>query len=440
MIASQATIPEQDSHEEFLKLVLEIHAKVVESLEWNTTFSAFSHMSESSVRAALHQQVMRIIERTRVRIPPDDHERLVSAVLSEAVGMGPLDLLLSDSQISDILVNRFDEIFIERGGRMIRTGLRFLDDQHVLRIIQRVASRIGRRLDESSPVVDARLPDGSRVHAIVPPLAARGPTLSIRRFPSSPLQLDQLVKCRSVSPQMAQFLAGVVTGRASCLISGGTGAGKTTLLNAMSAHIPEDERIVTIEDTAELRLIHPHVVALEARTANVDGKGEVTIRELVRNSLRMRPDRIIVGEVRGNEVVDMLQALNTGHEGSLTTIHANDTRDALSRLELMVSMAGYEFAPSTLRSYVASAIKVLVHVARMKGGVRRVVRISELTTVENQQYQLNELFGFKQTGVDSSGNAEGFFYATGYVPRCMEALCSLGASLDEDLFRRTLPA
>ncbi|MHC4406887.1 MAG: CpaF family protein, partial [Planctomycetota bacterium] len=316
------------------------------------------------------------------------------------------------------------------------TNTVFADEDHLMQIIQRVVSRVGRRIDEQSPMVDARLPDGSRLNAIIPPLALNGPVLSIRRFGYEPLKLDDLEQFGSICPEMITLLQAAVKGRVNVMISGGTGSGKTTLLNNLSAFVPDGERLVTIEDSAELQLQRRHVVSLETRIPNAEGNGEVTPRDLVRNALRMRPDRIILAEVRGPEALDMLQAMNTGHEGSLTTIHANDARDALSRLEVMVSMAGYELPVDVVRHYVGSAITLIVHLARLKGGVRRVTRISEITGICDGDYQMQEIFGFKQSGTDDEGRARGSFYAAGNVPRFMQRLNELGIELPDGLFEK----
>ena len=361
--ASSREVVESMTDIEFMGIVQSIHGELVESLEWATATGCPEQCAKE-----LPQLIQKICQVRGSDLSLGLQSAVADAVLAESIGLGPLEPLLSDPQITDILVNSFDEVFVEREGKLSRANIQFVDNAHVMRIIQRIAARVGRRLDEGSPVVDARMDDGSRVHAVVPPLAVRGPTISIRRFSSSPLLLDQLVRGHSLDSKMASFLAAVVASRVSCLISGGTGAGKTTLLNALSACIPSDERIVTIEDVTELRLVHPHIVSLEARNSNVDGRGEISIRELARNSLRMRPDRIIVGEVRGNEAIDMLQALNTGHEGSMTTIHANDTGDALARLELLVGMAGYDFTRSfSLEGGMVTLIKSLSCTTRPLG-------------------------------------------------------------------------
>jgi len=358
----------------------------------------------------------------------------MTEVLDEVFGLGPLEPLMADPDVSDILVNNAYEVYVERRGRLELTDVIFADDQHVLRVIQRIVARIGRRIDEVCPMVDARLPDGSRINAVVPPLSLRGPTLSIRRFGDKPLDLNDLMSNRSVLPEIVQFLSGAVDARLSFLISGGTGSGKTTMLNALSVCIPPGERIITIEDSAELKLQHLHVVSLETRIANTEGSGEINQRDLVRNSLRMRPDRILVGEVRGAEALDMLQAMNTGHEGSLTTIHANDTRDALSRLEMMVAMTGLELPVNVVREYIAAGIRLVVHLARLKGGIRRVMRVSEIVGIRDGDYHLEEIFGFEQHGVGEDGVAFGQFYATGYRPKCLERLEASGVEMPDDLF------
>ncbi len=323
---------------------------------------------------------------------------------------------------------------MERHGRLELTEVNFADDAHLMRIIQCVVGRVGRRIDEVSPRVDARLADGSRVNAVVPPLALNGPKLSIRRFGVQYLQVERLLDNGSLSPQMVEFLQAAVAARTSFLVAGGTGAGKTTLLNALSSAIPADERIVTIEDSAELRLQHAHVVAMETRQSNSEGNGAVSTRDLVHNSLRMRPDRILVGEVRGAEALDMLQAMNTGHEGSLTTIHANDTRDALARLEMMVAMSGFELPVPVVREYIASGIKLIVHVARLKGGVRRVMRLTEIQSAHSGAYQLQDVFGFRQEGLDPQGRAKGTFFATGYRPQCLPRFADAGIQVADSLF------
>ncbi len=417
---------------EFQRLKTAIHEELIESLD----LSVVGQIEEELLRDEIRRLAEEICGGLGRRLNEAGHQRMLDELLNEIFGLGPLEKLMQDPAVSDILVNGPHEVFVERNGRLEKTDIVFADQQHVMRIIQRVVSRVGRRVDEVSPMVDARLPDGSRVNAIVPPLALEGPKLSIRRFGATPLNADDLLENGSVLPEMMQFLAAAVEARISFLISGGTGAGKTTLLNALSAFVPEDERLITIEDSAELILQHPHVIRLETRDANIEGTGETTQRDLVRNSLRMRPDRILIGEVRGAEALDMLQAMNTGHEGSLTTIHANDTRDALSRLEMMVAMTGLELPIAVVRQYVAAGIRLVVHLARLKGGIRRVIRISEIVRAENGGYQIEDIFGFRQTGVDSAHTAVGEFYATGYRPACIDRLTAAGITLPQEVFAK----
>jgi pilus assembly protein CpaF len=358
-----------------------------------------------------------------------ERERLVSEVHDELFGLGPLEPLLADGSISDILVNSHSNIYIERRGKLEKTAISFKDDEHLRRVIERIVSTVGRRIDEAQPMVDARLADGSRVNAIIPPLAIDGPVLSIRRFGTDPLRMPQLIQNGALTKEVAILFEMCVRAHLNMVISGGTGAGKTTLLNAMSAFIPPDERIVTIEDSAELLMQQPHVVRLETRPPNIEGKGEVTQRDLVRNALRMRPDRIIVGEVRGAEAIDMLQAMNTGHDGSLTTIHANSTRDALARLETMIQMTGMRLSDRAMRQQIASAINVVIQVARLTDGTRRIVSISEITGMEGETIAMQEIFQFERTGLDSSGRVLGRFRHTGIRPRFAERLQQYGMQL-----------
>jgi pilus assembly protein CpaF len=365
-----------------------------------------------------------------------DQERLMDDVMDETFGLGPLETLLKDQTISDILINRFDRIYVERRGRLELVDVRFRDNLHLRQIIDRIVGRIGRRVDETSPMVDARLADGSRVNAIIPPLALDGPAMSIRRFGSKPLQLEDLIRHGAFPPCVMDFLAAAVQARCNVLVSGGTGSGKTTLLNCLSRYIPSDERVVTIEDAAELQLQQPHVVRLETRPPNTEGKGEVNQRDLVKNCLRMRPDRVIIGECRGAEALDMLQAMNTGHEGSMTTVHANNTRDAIARLEVMIAMAGYDIPIRALRSQVASAIQVIVQARRLTGGKRKVVSVSEITGMEGENIQMHDLFTFEQSGVDTNGYAVGKFVVSGIRPRCADRIEHRGIRLPSDLFQR----
>jgi pilus assembly protein CpaF len=367
-----------------------------------------------------------------------ERERLVAEVLDETFGLGPLEPLVSDPEVSDILINGPKTVYVERRGRLSKVAVAFHDERHLLQVVQRIVARMGRRVDETCPMVDARLPDGSRLNAIIRPLALDGPLVSIRRFGAQPLTIDSLISNRSITEEMRAFLAACVTGRINFLISGGTGSGKTTLLNALSIYIPAEERVATIEDAAELQLQQPHVVRMETRPPNIEGEGEVTTRELVRNALRMRPDRILVGECRGAEALDMLQAMNTGHEGSLTTVHANSPRDALSRLEMMVGVAGFDLPVWVIRRQVASAINIVVQAARLIGGVRKVVKVSEITGMEGDVVTMHDIFEFVQTGLDEHRMAQGHFVATGIRPLCLSKLETSGLALPPELFERRI--
>jgi len=358
-----------------------------------------------------------------------ERDRLVSEVQHELFGLGPLEPLLADPTISDILVNSYSNIYIERRGKLLKTNIAFKDNEHLMRVIERIVSTVGRRIDEAQPMVDARLGDGSRVNAIIPPLALDGPVLSIRRFGANPLKMHNLIENGALTKEIAILFEMCVKARLNIIISGGTGAGKTTLLNALSAYIPADERIVTIEDSAELQLQQPHIVRLETRPPNIEGRGEVTQRDLVRNALRMRPDRIVIGEVRGGEAIDMLQAMNTGHDGSLTTIHANTPRDALARLETMIQMNGMRLSDRAMRQQISSAVDLVIQVARLTDGTRRITSISEITGMEGDTTTMQEIFQFERTGVDSTGKVIGRFRTTGIRPRFAERLKQYGMQL-----------
>lgn len=373
--------------------------------------------------------------------PSVEREQITQTVVDELLGLGPIEKLLRDSTITDILVNAPDQVYVERDGMLQESTIRFRDERHIRRIIDRVVGRVGRRIDEFSPLVDTRLPDGSRVNAVIAPLAVKGPTLSIRRFGDRPLQMDDLLTRQSLSSEMALLLDACVRARLNMIISGGTGSGKTTLLNVLSGAVPETQRIITIEDTVELKLQQRHVVPLESRPANLDGRGEVTMRHLVRNALRMRPDRIIVGECRGGEALDMLQAMNTGHEGSMTTLHANSPRDALTRLETMLMVGGLENLPvKVMRRMIVAAIHVLVHVDRLQGGGRKLTEITEVVGMEGDIITTQEIFVFRQEGVDEQGRARGQFETTGVRPKFAERLKSIGVELPVHWFqRRVLP-
>ena len=379
----------------------------------------------------------RLISARNVPVNEAELRQMVEGIQNEILGLGPIEPLLADPSVSDILVNGPHRIYVERRGRIEPSSVRFDDDSHLMRVIERIVSRVGRRIDEMSPMVDARLPDGSRVNAVIPPLAIDGAQLSIRRFSVVPYTMDDLLERDTLTPTMAAFIEGLVRARVNLMVSGGTGSGKTTLLNVISANVPENERVVTIEDAAELQLQQHHVVRLESRPANIEGKGEITQRALLRNSLRMRPDRIIVGEVRGAEVLDMLQAMNTGHEGSMTTLHANSPRDAMTRLEHMLGMAGVRADVRTLRQQISAALSMVIQVSRLSDGRRKVMSIQEIVGMEGDTLTMQELFRFEQTGLAANGQVQGRFVATGIRPRVMDRLKARGIHLPTDSFSPT---
>ena len=414
----------------FQEMKSRLHRTLINRMD----LTKLSALSTEQAHAEVSRLAETVLAQEGMPLSAADRERLVNDVKHELFGLGPLETLLADSTISDILVNAHGKIYIERRGKLEVTNVAFKDDEHLMRVIERIVTSVGRRIDESSPMVDARLRDGSRVNAIIPPLSIDGPVLSIRRFGTEPLRMHMLIEHKALTKDIADMLQMCVSARLNVLISGGTGAGKTTLLNALSAYIPEDERIVTIEDSAELQLQQPHVVRLETRPPNIEGRGEVTQRDLVRNSLRMRPDRIVIGEVRGGEAIDMLQAMNTGHDGSLTTIHANTPRDALARLETMIQMTGMRLSDRAMRQQVASAIDLVVQVARLSDGTRRLTSISEITGMEGETITMQEIFLFERTGVDSSGQVIGRFKPTGIRPRCAERLKACGLQLPRVFF------
>ena len=366
-----------------------------------------------------------------------ERELLVTEIQDEVMGYGPLEPFMQDPTVSDILVNTFRNIYVERFGKLETTDARFKDDRHLMRIVDKIVSAVGRRIDESSPMVDARLPDGSRVNAIIPPLSIDGPILSIRRFARDPLEMEDLIKLQTLTPEIGEILKGIVKAKLNILISGGTGSGKTTTLNVLSRFIPFEERIVTIEDASELQLKQEHVVRLETRPPNIEGKGEVTQRDLVRNSLRMRPDRIIVGEVRGREAFDMLQAMNTGHEGSLTTIHSNSPRDALMRIESMVAMANLDIPIDHLRRYISSALNVIIHIARLQDGTRKLLSFQEITGMEGDVITMQELYSFQRTTIDAEGKVRGKYVFHGVRPKFIEKFKAYGITLPKDMFEPT---
>ncbi|HEX8276634.1 MAG TPA: CpaF family protein [Longimicrobiaceae bacterium] len=407
-----------------------VHRRLLERLNLANLDTMEREPVVVEIRKVLHE----LLSREVVPLNFEEREELVVQVLDEIFGLGPIEPLLKDAEVSDILVNTHDQVFVEKHGKLERTDVRFKDDRHLLQVIDRIVSGVGRRIDDSSPMVDARLPDGSRVNAIIPPLAIDGPHLSIRKFKRDALAGEDLLRTDSLTPPMLQVLQGVVKARLNVLISGGTGAGKTTLLNVLSSYIPADERIVTIEDSAELQLRQPHVVRLETRPANTEGQGEVAQRLLLVNALRMRPDRIVVGEVRGGEAIDMLQAMNTGHDGSLTTLHANTPRDALSRLETMISMASLNLPEKAMRQQIASAIDVVIQVSRLSDGTRKVISIAEITGMEGEVISMQEIFRFEREGLSEDGRVQGRFRTTGIRPAFTDRLKSYGISLPGEVF------
>ena len=396
--------------------------------------SLINTIPEEQARNQISEIASRVLNDDSAPLSQEQRRRVIRTIQDEVMGLGPLEMLLADSSISDILVNGPKSVYVERKGRLELTDVTFHDDDHLINIIDRIVSAVGRRIDESSPMVDARLADGSRVNAIIPPLALDGPMLSIRRFAVERLSMDSLVELGTVTESAAQGLNAIVKARLNVIVSGGTGAGKTTLLTIMSGFIPIDQRIVTIEDSAELQLQQPHVVRLETRPPNIEGKGEITQRDLVRNSLRMRPERIVLGEVRGGEALDMLQAMNTGHDGSLTTVHANTPRDALSRIETMVAMTGINFPPKTLRAQIASAVNVVLQIERQEDGRRRLSSISEINGMEGDVITMSELFRFEREGIDEEGNVLGELRSTGIVPAFQKPLKRRGIDLPIEVF------
>ena len=411
-------------------LKVELHQKLIDRIN----LGALETMSRDQVGREIGEIVSEMLKELNHALNRDERRDLVEDILDELLGLGPLEPLLKDPTITDIMVNTYATVFVERRGKLVETRTRFKDDKHLLRIIAKIVAAVGRRVDESSPMVDARLPDGSRINAIIPPLAVDGPILSIRKFSKTPIDLDKLVSYGSMPPQAATVMRAVVAARRNLLISGGTGSGKTTMLNAVSASIDPDERIVTIEDSAELQLQQHHVVRLETRPPNIEGRGEINQRDLVRNALRMRPDRIILGECRAGEAFDMLQAMNTGHDGSMTTVHANTPRDALSRIEQMIGMSGIDVSPKSARNQIASAIHVIMQLERLSDGKRRVTSISEVTGMEGEVVLMQEIFRFRRMGLGANNEVLGQFEPTGIRPKFMEHLQARGLDLPNSLF------
>ncbi|MBY8071236.1 CpaF family protein [Vibrio fluvialis] len=410
------------------------HQRLLETLD----LALLSSLEQERAKKDLHDAIVQLMAEDQTHaLSAEGRKRIIKQIEDEVFGLGPLEPLLHDSTVSDILVNGPKSVYVERRGKLERTPYTFIDDRHLRNINDRIVSQVGRRIDEASPMVDARLSDGSRVNAIIPPLALDGPSVSIRRFAVDKLTMDNLLSYNSLSDPMARFVEAAVKGELNILISGGTGSGKTTTLNIFSGFIPKEDRIITIEDSAELQLQQPHVVRLETRPANLEGKGEITQRDLVKNSLRMRPDRIVLGEVRGSEAVDMLAAMNTGHDGSLATIHANTPRDALSRIENMFAMAGWNVSTKNLRAQIASAIHLVVQMERQEDGKRRMVSISEINGMEGDVITMSEIFKFQRQGIDEEGNVIGRYLATGVIPQCHEELSKRGLNIPYEIFNET---
>jgi pilus assembly protein CpaF len=428
--SADANIP--DDERSFNRLKAELHERLISSLD----LSAVRFVDPEILGNQLRRGAEELCRRQAELLSQSDRERMIDELVYETLGLGPLEPLMRDPTISDILINGPDTVYVERRGRLERTNVRFHDLDHLIGIVQRIAGRVGRRIDESSPMVDARLSDGSRVNAIIHPLALDGALVSIRRFGARPLLAGDLIARKAATSEMLEFLAGCVRARLNVIVSGGTGSGKTTLLNALSRYIADDERIVTIEDAAELQIQQPHVARMETRPPNLEGRGEITSRDLLRNALRMRPDRIIIGECRGKEAFDLLQAMNTGHDGGMSTIHANDARDATSRLEMLVGMAAPELPMAFIHRQIATAVHIVVQVARLTGGVRKIVQISEITGFQGESLSMHDLFTFEQAGVNDAGEAHGYFQSTGLRPICLGRLAKMGIELPNAMFDR----
>ncbi|VBB44117.1 Type II secretion system protein E [uncultured Desulfatiglans sp.] len=417
--------------DEYFNFRSKVHDRLLDTLD----FSVFDRLDPETLRSRIRSLLEKILkENSELPLNLTEREKVLSELEDEVLGLGPLEPMLKDPTVSDILVNAYNQVYVERFGKLEPTNARFKDNQHLMRIIDKIVSAVGRRVDESNPMVDARLADGSRVNVIIPPLALEGPILSIRRFSVTPLEIEDLIRFKTVPETISDLLRGLVQTRHNILIAGGTGSGKTTFLNILSRFIPEGERIITIEDAAELQLKQVHVVRLETRPPNIEGKGEVTQRDLVRNCLRMRPDRIVLGEVRGGEALDMLQAMNTGHDGSITTIHANSARDALLRLETMVSMANFDIPSQSIKKYISSAIDIIVHIARLSDGTRKMMSLIELSGMEGSVITTQEIVTFRQTGIGENGRVKGRFQFSGIRPHFMEKFTVAGVKVPPNLF------
>ncbi len=426
IVAVAETPPPSSIDNDMLDMRLRLHARLIEEID----LGKLGELDEGEMRRQVRKLVGEFAKASRLALNSLELDQLGAEVFDEMVGLGPIEPLLKDESINDILINGPNQVYIERRGELVLTPIRFRDNDHLLRIVNRIVAAVGRRIDESSPMVDARLADGSRVNAAIYPITVDGAAVSIRKFSKKPLSLERLVGVGAMPACVAEFLHGAVKARVSTVISGGTGSGKTTLLNAFSAAISEGERLITIEDACELQLQQPHVVRMETRPPNIEGKGEIRQRELVKNALRMRPDRVILGEVRGEEAFDMLQAMNTGHEGSMATIHANTPRDAITRLEQMVAMGGLSLTPESIRGQIASAVGMIVQVMRLSDGKRKVMSVSEITGMEGQVVQMQEIFAFHRIGTDAEGNVQGEFRATGLRPKCLDEMNRRGIHYD----------
>jgi pilus assembly protein CpaF len=433
-ILSPSRSPDQTKQDDFENIKRRIHQRLVDKLD----LSRVGDLKGESFRREIRIVVEHLCDSENTHLNRSERDRLIEEVLDETLGLGPLEFLLKDPAISDILINGPKNIFVERKGQLEKTSVEFRDNAHLMQIIDRIVSKVGRRVDETCPMVDARLEDGSRVNAIIPPLALDGAAVSIRRFGSNPLKLEGLLNYKAFTPEMVMLLEGCIKARLNIIISGGTGSGKTTLLNTLSSFIPNDQRIVTIEDAAELQLQQEHVVRLETRPANIEGTGAITATDLVRNALRMRPERIIIGECRGGETLDMLQAMNTGHDGSMTTIHSNSPRDAIARLETLVMMAGFELPVKAIRQQIAGAVDVIIQANRLQGGPRRVLNITEVQGMEQDTVVLQDIYRFVQDGIDENGRATGYFEATGVRPSFMPRLEAAGIRLPASAFRQRI--
>ena len=425
MVAASVTM--DNSVRDFQKLKTSLHRQMVDVID----FHKAEDLTESELRGQLRSLADYLCTRQSLRLDQPQRESMVSEIMDEIYGFGPIESLMIDPEVTDILINGPDRVLVERKGLLESTNIRFADANHLMQFIHRLVGRAGRRIDESSPIVDARLPDGSRFNAVIPPLALCGPTVSIRRFGNRRLQMEDMIKYGSLAPAMADFLILAIRGRMNVIVSGGTGAGKTTLLNCMSRFIPDSQRVVTIEETAELSLQQTDVIPLETRLPNLEGKGAVTQRDLLRNALRMRPDRIIVGESRGGEVLDMLQAMNTGHDGSMSTVHANDTRETLDRLELMIALSGVELPSRIARQYIANAIDIVIHVTRLHTGQRRITKISEVSGLKDGEFRMDDIFVYRMNGEDRDGRPAGSFFATGYQPIALRRMALTGANVEQ---------